>query len=353
MTNRGAKDDTATAVNRLPLLILAIIGLMAAMWAGLVRLGWSWPALQPTLPLMHGPLMVGGFLGTLISLERAVALGERWAYAGPLLTGAGTVLLVAGVPGWPGPLLMTVGSALLFVIMIKILRIHLALHAVVISLGAAFWLIGNILWLAGQSVPEVVIWWVGFPLLTIAGERLELSRMLRLPVVIRAAFLVIVMLFALGSIASSFQYSLGVRLAGVAMLLMAFWLLRYDVARRRIRAGGQAKFVALSLLSGYLWLAIGGLLAIMFGNETVGPRYDAMLHAILLGFVFSMIFAGTPQPNYPLGVACRLTADTVLNKNSNNTTTFNKPPHKRPGHHGSRSPIMRNVSVMCRAIKCV
>jgi hypothetical protein len=32
----------------------------------------------------HGPLMVCGFLGTLISLERAVAL-DAWSYAAPAL----------------------------------------------------------------------------------------------------------------------------------------------------------------------------------------------------------------------------------------------------------------------------
>ena len=57
---------------RLPILLLALLALLAAMWAGLVRLGWGWPAGQPTLPINHGPLMISGFLGTVIGLERAV-----------------------------------------------------------------------------------------------------------------------------------------------------------------------------------------------------------------------------------------------------------------------------------------
>lgn len=40
---------------------------------GLIRLGWQLPALTPSLALAHGPLMISGFLGTLITLERAVA----------------------------------------------------------------------------------------------------------------------------------------------------------------------------------------------------------------------------------------------------------------------------------------
>ena len=38
---------------------------------------------------------------------------------------------------------------------------------------------GNGLWLAGRPIYAVVPWWVGFLVLTIAGERLELSRVLR------------------------------------------------------------------------------------------------------------------------------------------------------------------------------
>ena len=60
---------------RLPLLALSILALLAGLWAGLLRLGWSLPPIQPGLYVAHGPLMVCGFLGTLISIERAVALG--------------------------------------------------------------------------------------------------------------------------------------------------------------------------------------------------------------------------------------------------------------------------------------
>jgi len=45
--------------------------------------------------------MVSGFLGTLISLERAVALKARWPYAAPLLSGLGDAALIVGGPGPP------------------------------------------------------------------------------------------------------------------------------------------------------------------------------------------------------------------------------------------------------------
>jgi hypothetical protein len=53
--------------------------------------------------------------------------------------------------------------------------------------------------------------------------------------------------------------------------------------------------MAVCLIAGYVWLAVGGILWLLFAQLFgAGPRYDAMLHSIFLGFVFSMIFAHAP-----------------------------------------------------------
>ena len=84
-------------------MLLAALALLAGLWAGLIRLGWQLPPLWLRLPAQHGPLMVSGFLGTLISLERAVALsqnqdGRRLYYLSPLLAGIGAVGLFFTLP---------------------------------------------------------------------------------------------------------------------------------------------------------------------------------------------------------------------------------------------------------------
>lgn len=283
---------------RVPLLAVAILTLLAAMWGGLLRLGWAWPVLRPTLLLGHGPLMVGGFLGTVIGLERAVALGKPWPYAGPLLTGLGAVLLLGG---WSATLstlgvgAITLGSGVLVMALLAILRIHVGLDSITIALGGGAWLVGNLLWLAGRGVPQVVMWWVAFLVLTIAGERLELSRLLRYGRREQTLFglTVGVILVGLG-VMSGVDFDLGVRLAGVGMALQAGWLLRFDIARRRMKAGGQARFVALALLAGFVWLGVGGVMALLFGGVLAGPRYDAMLHALFLGYAISMVFGHAP-----------------------------------------------------------
>ena len=73
----------------LPLVAPALVALVAGLWTGLVRLGIDVDPLRPELASLHGPLLVWGFLGTQIGLERAVALRRRWPYLVPAATAAG------------------------------------------------------------------------------------------------------------------------------------------------------------------------------------------------------------------------------------------------------------------------
>ena len=101
---------TVRPTQRFPFLLLGMLGLAVGLWTGLLRLGWALPSPDASLKLAHGPLMVSGFLGTLISLERSVALNAAWAYAAPLLTGTGAIVLSASPSSPAGPALMTLGS---------------------------------------------------------------------------------------------------------------------------------------------------------------------------------------------------------------------------------------------------
>ena len=279
---------------RVPVMALAMVALLTGVWAGLLRLGWQVPLLAATLPSAHGPLMVSGFLGTLIGLEGAVALGYWWAYAGPLATALGTVALVTDMPGHPGAIVMTLGSLGCVLTGGIIIRRQPALFAIIMGLGALAWLVGNALWLVGWPIYRVVPWWAGFLVLTIAGERLELSRLLLLTRRTQLAFLVGVGLLLCGLAMGWVAFDVGVRVAGMGMLWLAWWLLSYDLARRQVRQAGLPRFTAICLLSGYGWLGVSGALALRFGGVMAGPHYDAMLHALFLGFVVAMLFGHAP-----------------------------------------------------------
>jgi hypothetical protein len=279
---------------RLPFMALAMVALLGASWGGLLRLGWALPPLRPSLAGFHGPLMVSGFLGTVIGMERAVALGRRWAYAAPLATGLGALTLLIGKPAHLGALLMTLGSAGLSIVFVAILRRQWALFTVVMALGAVAWLVGQLLWLMGWPIYRIVYWWIAFPVLTIAGERLELARLLRLSRASRVVFAVLIAAFITGVALATVGLDPGVRVVGLALVALTLWLASKDIARRTVRQPGLTRFIALCLLSGYVWLGLGGLLAVLSDGVAAGPRYDALLHALFLGFVFAMIFGHAP-----------------------------------------------------------
>jgi hypothetical protein len=162
------------------------------------------------------------------------------------------------------------------------------------ALGALCWLVGNVLWLSGQSVFEVVHLWTAFLVLTIVGERLELSRVRHLTRQSVTLFTLSTVIYFAGVIWTVVDLGTGIRLLGIGALLLAGWLLRYDIAGLTIRQRGLPRYIAACLLAGYAWLGFGGLIAIWQGAVYAGPAYEIILHAFLLGFVFSMIFGHAP-----------------------------------------------------------
>ncbi len=99
----------------IPIIALALFALLLALWAGLLRIGWTLPAF-PNLSVSHGPLMISGFLGVLIPLERAVAIRQKWMFAVPVLAGIGWIgLLIVPFIGQPiSPVFASMTSTLLF-----------------------------------------------------------------------------------------------------------------------------------------------------------------------------------------------------------------------------------------------
>ena len=277
-------------------LILAggAIMLVLGVWGGLARMGWALPAARSTMIAGHGALMVLGFFASLIGLERAVALGKRWTYIGPALAVLGAVLAVVDVP-WPVPsavlTLGTAGVALTFGFLALTGRMP---HLVVMFGGTLAWFGGTALVLAHQPVFRATPWWLAGFVLVIAGERLELGRFLALRRSARDQFLGLAGALLLSLPLWLIWPGIAARLFGVALIGLAIWLFRYDLARRAIRQRGVHRFSAVCLLAGYAWLASAGFFFLVFGPQTVGLRYDAEVHALTLGFVFSLVFAHAP-----------------------------------------------------------
>ena len=279
---------------RAPLLLAAGVCLLAGLDAALLLLGLPAPVTGDRLPQVHGVLLVLGFVGTLVALERAVALGGRWPYLAPGALGAGGLLLLSPLDPAVPRLLLVAGTAVLVALYLAFWRRQPSAALVAQAAGAVSGLGAALLWLGGLDVPRLLPWLAAFLVLTIAGERLELARVALLAPRAEPAFLACVGAVATGVVATSMWPATGTLLLGAALLALVAWLVVHDVARRLLRSTGLPRFSAACLLAGYAWLGLAGALWLLGGPVAEGSRYDAVVHAVFLGFVMSMIMAHAP-----------------------------------------------------------
>lgn len=271
---------------RATLLGLAAASMVLALYGGLARLGVPLPQFA-RLESLHGPLMVCGVFGTLISLERAVAIGLAWPYAAPACFGLAALLMISGLSVGSAATLTVVAAAVFLAASIWIVFRQPALFTAVLLVGAAMLFIGCALWLSGAEVRGLVGWWLGFLVCTIGAERLELSRIVQPGTVAKWTFGGVAALIVVGA-ALGLDDELGGRVLGIGFLGTALWLARHDVATRTIRMLGQSRFMAAAMLAGYLWVAVSGLALVLMPGAAFA--YDLTLHALLIGFVLSMVF---------------------------------------------------------------
>ena len=142
--------------------------------------------------------------------------------------------------------------------------------------------------LAGDSL---LPWLATFVVLTICGERLELARLAMGP---RAGTVLVLLASALtvAVVASLLWPEPGTALFGATLLALTWWIAAHDVARRTIRATGVTRLMAACMLAGYAWLTVAG--AVWLLGPVEGAAYDAIVHAVFLGFTISMIMAHAP-----------------------------------------------------------
>jgi hypothetical protein len=277
---------------RVPLLVLGFASLALGVLGGLWRLGWDTPLPGTQPATFHGALMAAAFFGTVIGLERAVAFARWPAYLAPLCAGAGGAATALGAPHILSASLLTAGAAALAAVTIAFYRRQPAPHLLLLVIGATSGVAGNVLWLAGLPASEVLGGWAGFLIITIVGERLELSRLRRPTPAALKLLAAATALYLLGAAGLPLHWRTGATLGGVATVCLSAWLIANDVARHNLRQRGLMRFTAVCLVSGYGWLGLGGLL-LPFAVPG-GLLYDAALHAIFLGFVFAMVFGHAP-----------------------------------------------------------
>lgn len=284
--------------NRIPpralLLVPGGFALLAGLDAALLRLGLPAPVDTTRLADVHGVVLVLGFVGTLIAVERAVAAGRRWCYAASALLGLGAILLVSPAPRHLADVALLAGAALLVAVYVPLWQRSWDTAVLVQAAGAVLATGAALLWAAGLPVSELLGWLVGFLILTIAGERLELARVAMAGTSAELLLGAATAAMVLGALAQLLWPTVGFTLLGAAVLGITCWLFRFDVARRTVHTTGLTRYTAVCLLAGYAWLTVPGLAWLLIGPVRSGAGYDAVVHAVMLGFVLSMIMAHAP-----------------------------------------------------------
>jgi len=279
----------------------AFLSIVAALLAtgvigGLLRAGVAvpvpgdsaWPGRAVSA---HAFLMICGSMGTVIAIERAVAVKERWAFAAPAASALAGVLMLAGMPAAAAWLAVLASLAFIAVNATVVSR-QRAAHTALLLTGAAAWLVGNLLHALGNRPAMVVPWWFSFLVLTIAAERLEMTRLMRRRPGAGAMLCACLALILAGSAAFAWSPVWGGGLYGLSLAGLAAWLVCFDIARRTVAADGLSRYMAVCLLLGYAWLAVSGL-AWMATSAGLAAR-DLALHALGLGFIFSMMLGHAP-----------------------------------------------------------
>lgn len=283
----------ARPIFRLPFLLPAILCLLAGVLTGLARMGVPTTDFIWERSAVHSTLMISGFFGTVIGLERSVASQRIWPYLAPLLSGLGGLTLLYDQAMLLSPGLFTAAAIIFGLASVQVIIKQPALHNASLLVAALLWLAGNSLWLGSGNPWTAIPYGLSFLVLTIAGERLELTRFLPPRPGSRWFFVIIGVLIIGATIWSghtAFTQNTGL---GLAYAALALWLIVYDIARKTIRTPGITRFVAICLLSGYLWLLLGGLLSTDIWQLGAFQR-DASVHAIALGFIFAMVIGHAP-----------------------------------------------------------
>ncbi|MFC4264858.1 hypothetical protein [Arthrobacter cryoconiti] len=279
---------------RMLFLLPAGAALLVGLNAGLQLLGADAPVKLDRLPEIHGMLLVLCFVGTVIALERTVALGKAVGYVSPALLGISGLLMIAPLPLWVGKAVLLAGTIAMTLVYIPLWRRQRENVVLIQILGSVSAIAAAALWLRIPSIAILLPFLISFVVLTIAGERLELARIGITSK--KAEPLLTSLAFAMtaAAMATLLWPAVGYPLFGLSLLAMVGWLVLYDAARKTVRSTGLPRYIAACLLAGYGWLAIAGVVLSVNQTTLTGPAYDMVVHSVFLGFTISMIMAHAP-----------------------------------------------------------
>ena len=307
---RKSGGRTALPRSRMALLVGAGLAALLGLVAALIRADLIHPSDRVPLADLHGGLMVYGFLGAAIGLERAVAYrsgGSKkpsWGFLAPALGLLGSLLCLlslivssrAAAPSWVrvelfGGILWTLSMLVLTAMYLAIWHRQPSAEVLIQVLGSLVGLVGAFGWVAGLDASVLAPTWLFFLILTIVGERVELARAVFSDVRLESGILGLSLLTVLMLPVQAMAPSVGYPLLGLALGLLLLVMASHDVAKGTFRHGGLPGFMGTCMLSAYAWGLLAALIWMAAPLDSSTYWGDMALHALAVGFIMTMVIA--------------------------------------------------------------
>lgn len=293
MNSFATYSASRSVVMRMAFMLCVLLALASGLSGGLVRAGVTLPASHWLTAAVsgHAFLMICAFMGTVIGIERAVAVKRPLSFAAPIVSASGGLARLVGatdLAAW----LVAAASLAFVAVNIVIVRRQPASHTGLLLVAALAWSTGSLLHAIAPGSSAVVPLWFSFLVFTIAAERLEMTRLMRRRPGASGALYVVLAAMLFGAALNVVSVAWGGLVYGLSLSALALWLIQFDIARRTVRARGLSRYMALCLLLGYAWLFVAG--GAWVATSVGLPYRDAALHALALGFVFSMMLGHAP-----------------------------------------------------------
>ncbi len=303
---RRAGHRTKFPWHRFVILLFAGIAAIAGTVAALSRS--NLPTIINRAPLAdaHGAIMVFGFLGTAISMERSVAFRAgsaskpKWGFIAPILSALGVfvfmgeMLRIVPMPAvwqlYPATL-WALSMLMLSAVYIGIWFRQHSMSVIIQVMGSFVGFCGAALWARGINASILAPWWMVFLTLTIVGERLELSHATVLDGHVEPTLLSATIAIVLSLPIQLMMPSIGFVCFGLSMGVLLVTMLINDTARRTWNKPRLTGFMGTCMLVGYVWAILASLVWVFAPNGGTDYWADFSIHALAIGFVLSMVAA--------------------------------------------------------------
>ncbi len=275
-------------------IISFVLAVVLGVWRIALTRGFVLPSIPEFLPL-HGNVMVGAFLGTLIIFERMFALPIKWLLWVPYVWGISAltmhlefigfkILNIISLLGWGAHRFIAYKTFKHFFNPLVEFISYIALSVALLHPGG----------LSGSV--ESALAGFSFAIAVIGVERIELTLgFQRKSVKIVYASLIIYLII---SILNSLFYIVPIQFVGLVLFLVCVGLIYNDSViitfkKAKFPQTPLHEFSRQALSIAYAWLLFTGLSLMLW--DLISPvAKDVVFHSIGLGFIFTMILAHAP-----------------------------------------------------------